>query len=62
MVHIIGDSQAKDVNWTYLQKALFEPYGVKSDFQCIWLNFRSLYLPSYEYFALGQHIKGLELQ
>jgi hypothetical protein len=26
------------------------------------LNFRSLYLPNYEYFALGQHIKGLELQ
>jgi hypothetical protein len=62
MVHIIGDSQVKRCELDLFAKALFEPYGVKSDFQCIWLNFGSLYLPSYEYFALGQHIKGLELQ
>jgi hypothetical protein len=57
----LGIPKSKDVNWTILQKALFEPYGVKSDFQCIWLNFEALYLPNYEEFALDQHIKDIEL-
>jgi hypothetical protein len=47
--------------WAYLQKTLFEPYGVKFDFQCIWLNFQALYLQNYEEFALDQHIKVIEL-
>jgi hypothetical protein len=46
---------------TYLQKAPFELYWVKSEIQWNWLNFGALYLPNYEDFALGQHIKFLEL-
>jgi hypothetical protein len=49
------------VNWTYLQKALFEPYGVKSDFQWNWLNFGALYLRNYKVFALGHHKKFVDL-
>jgi hypothetical protein len=47
--------------WTYLQKATLELYRVKSDFQCIWLNIEALYFPNYEEFALGHHIKFVEL-
>jgi hypothetical protein len=54
-------SKSKDGNWTYLQKAPLKPYGVKSEIQCIWLNFGALYLPNYKVFALGQHIKIVEL-
>jgi hypothetical protein len=47
--------------WTYLQKAPLELYGVKSEIQWNWVNFEALYLPNYEDFALGQHIKFVEL-
>jgi hypothetical protein len=47
--------------WTYLQKVLFELYWVKSEVQCNWLNFGTLYLPNYKVFALGHHIKFVEL-
>ena len=47
--------------WAYLQKALFELYWVKSEIQWNWLNFGALYLPNYEDFARGQHIKFVDL-
>jgi hypothetical protein len=33
----------------------------KSEFQWYRVNFEALYLPNYEDFALGQHIKFVEL-
>jgi hypothetical protein len=33
----------------------------KSEFQWYMVNFEALYLPNYEGFALGQHIKFVEL-
>jgi hypothetical protein len=47
--------------WTYLQKVPLELYRVKSEIQWNRLNFEVLYLPNYEDFALGQHIKFVEL-
>jgi hypothetical protein len=47
--------------WTYLQKAPLKLYGVKSEIQWNWVNFEALYPPNYEDFALGQHIKFVEL-
>jgi hypothetical protein len=47
--------------WTYLQKAPLKIYRVKSEFQWNKVNFESLYLPNYENFSLGQHIKFVEL-
>jgi hypothetical protein len=44
-----------------LQKAPLKPYGVKSEFQWHRVNFVALYLPNYEVFVLGQHIKFVEL-
>jgi hypothetical protein len=45
--------------WTYLQKPHLN--SIKSEFQWKWVNFEALYLPNYEDFALGQHIKFVEL-
>ena len=47
--------------WTDLQKATFELYQDKSEIQWDWLNFGALYLPNYKVFALGHHIKFVEL-
>ena len=47
--------------WTYLQKSVLELYWVKSEIQWNWLNCEALYLPNYEDFAVGQHIKIVEL-
>jgi hypothetical protein len=47
--------------WTYLQKVPFKLYRVKDEFQWNWVKFEALYLPNYEDFALGQHIKFVEL-
>jgi hypothetical protein len=44
-----------------MQKGHFCDHIAKSEIQCIWTNFRTLYLPNYEDFALGQHIKFVEL-
>ena len=35
--------------------------SIKSEIQWNWLNFGALYLPNYEDFALGQHIKFVDL-
>jgi hypothetical protein len=62
MVHKYVDLQPKPWNLDLFAK---KPY--LNSIGQVWisvhkLNFKSLYLPNYEYFALGQHIKGLELQ
>jgi hypothetical protein len=43
------------------KKPLYTPHMAKSENQCIWTNFRTLYLSIYEEFAKGQHIKLIEL-
>ena len=55
------DLQIKPWDLDLFAKAPLKLYWVKSEFQWNWVNFEALYLPNYEDFALGQHIKFVEL-
>jgi hypothetical protein len=53
--------QSKPWDLDLFAKAPLKLYCVKSGFQWNWVNFEALYFPNYEDFALGQHIKFVEL-
>jgi hypothetical protein len=61
MVHIFGDLQIKPWDLDLFAKAPLKLYWVKSEFQWYGLNFEAIYLPNYEDFSLGQHIKFVKL-
>jgi hypothetical protein len=45
----------------FAKSPTYEATLMKSEFQWHRVNFEALYLPNYEGFALGQHIKFVEL-
>jgi hypothetical protein len=61
MVHKYVDLQVKPWDLNLFAKSPIWTLLAKSEFQWDWLNFGALYLPSYKVFALGHHIKFVEL-